>query len=70
MAHSNTRAVSLRNAVDLVLQDISTMSAEELLTLGVSLEILEPGGKREPQVITPNPLRLPNGMIAKAPHAE
>ena len=67
MAHS--RAVSLRQSIDAVLQDISVMSAEELETLGIQLEILPPGPRPE-QVISTHPLRLPNGMIAKAPHAE
>ena len=69
MAHPN-RAVALRQSVDLILADISNMSSEELLTLGIQLEILEPGDKPEPQVIRQHPLLMSNGQVAKAPHAE
>ena len=69
-ASQTPRAAALRTQIDMILQDISVMSAEELETLGLSLEIIPAVEPETTQVISTNPLRLRNGRIAKAPHAE
>ena len=39
-APQTPRAAALRSQIDLVLQDVSMMSREELLTLGIELEVI------------------------------
>lgn len=65
------RAAALRNQVDLALQDVSAMSAEELMDLGVEVTLLPPGPRPEPQrVRSTHPLNDGSGRVLPARRAE
>ena len=64
------RAAALRNQIDLLLTDISQMSAEELVAMGVEVHLLPPGPRPPKQWVGMNPLLNARGRVRPAPSAE
>ncbi|NDC88631.1 MAG: hypothetical protein EB075_07480 [Bacteroidetes bacterium] len=67
-----TTTVALRNQIDAILTDISMMSADELLTLGILLEVLPEAPREETAHVRQfHPLRdAASGRVLPAPLAE